>query len=142
MSEPAEPTPGTEDLREAQALDRAASRMTLVLRGGLLTALALIVASIALLLAEDPSGTDGRVVSARTLSGYLGGSGLVPGLLAGVPEAYLTLGIYALIATPVLRVVTGVYYFRLARDRPMTRLALLVLGMLLLSMLLVGPLLR
>lgn len=123
-------------------LDRASERMTLVLRTGLGVALGWIVVALLLLLLPSAGEPASRVLSARTLSGYLGGADLFAGLVRGNPEAYLTLGVYALVATPVLRVVSGVYYFQRSGDRALARLALAVLGLLLLSLFVLGPLLR
>lgn len=136
------PAPSAAATRERTALDRAAARMTVVLRVGLGTSLSLIAGAIALLLAEEFGSSNGRVLSARRLTGYLGGSGLLHGLAAGSPEAWVTVGVYALLATPILRVVTGLYYFRAARDRPMVTLTAIVLALLLVSLFVIGPVVR
>jgi uncharacterized membrane protein len=134
--------PGIRTDVERAAIDRAAVRMTLVLRLGLAAALALIAGAVALLAVEAAGAPESRVLSARTLTGYLGGAGLLAGLAQGRPEAVLTLGIYVLVATPVVRVATGVYYFRLSGDRPLARLAGAVLALLLASIFVIGPLVR
>ena len=130
------------DAAERREIDRAAGRMTVVLRVGLATAIALMGAATAFLLAGGPGASSARVTSAATLRGYLGGDGLLAGLAAGSPEAYLTLGVYALVATPVLRVVTGLYYFRRAGNFALAKLTGVVLVLLLMSLFLLGPVLK
>ena len=137
-----EPSPPPLPVPARSELDRAAERMTWVLRVGLGVALGWMVVALVLLLVVSAGDPESRELSARTLSGYLGGAGLVPGLLAGNPEAYLTLGVYALVATPVVRVVSGAYFFARSGDRYLFRLALAVLGLLLVSLFVLGPLVR
>lgn len=127
---------------EESALVRAAERMTLVLRTGLVSSLALFGVALLLFVLENPHRLSESVVNAPRLVGYLGGSGLVEGLLAARPEALLTLAVFVLVATPILRVATGVYFFRVARDRALARLTTVVLALLLVSFFLVGPFLR
>lgn len=127
---------------EASALVRAAERMTLVLRAGLVSSLTLFGVALLLFVLENPHRLSGSVVNAPRLVGYLGGSGLVQGLLAARPEALLTLAVFVLVATPILRVATGIYFFRVARDRALARLTTVVLVLLLVSVFLVGPFLR
>ncbi len=137
-----EPSARPAPLEETVAVDRAAGWMTNLLRTGLATALVLLAGAVGALLLASPSASSARATGARVLEGYLGGNGLVRGLASGLPEAYLTLGVLVLLATPVIRVVTGLYFFRAARDRPMTRIAALVLVLLLAGIFLIGPVLR
>lgn len=141
MTTLAPPSPGSPD-REAEAIDRAAEFMTRLLRGGLLLALAVLAAALVLLVAVDPSASSSRVTEAKVLAGYLGLTGLAGGLASGSPEAYLTVGVLVLLATPFARVFAGVYYFRVARDRPMVAISTTVAALLLLSLFLLGPVLR
>lgn len=144
MSAAGSGTPSKDDgpLDERVAVDRAAAWMTNLLRTGLVLALVLLVASLVILLVEDPSGSSARATGARVLEGYLGLEGLPSGLAHASPEAFLTLGVLVLLATPVIRVLTGLYYFRRARDRPMTWIAALVLLLLLAGLFLIGPVVR
>ncbi len=122
--------------------DTAYTRMTLVLRGGLIVALALMLSALGLYLVENPSATSGSTISSNPIQQYLSGPGLVQGLAAGRPEAYLALGVYALIATPLLRVLTGIYYFREDGERTMTAVTTVVLVLLLVGILVLGPLIH
>ncbi len=134
--------PADPSAREAEAIDRAAGLMTRLLRYGLLLALVILVGATVLVVVEDPAATSSRVTGAATLAGYLGLNGLAHGLLSGSPEAYLSVGVLVLVATPFARVLAGVYYFRVARDRPMVGISATVLALLLLSLFVLGPLLR
>lgn len=129
-------------LEEKVAVDRAAAWMTNLLRVGLGVALAVLASALAVLLVQDPSGTWSRATGARVLEGYLGLDGFLAGLARGTPEAILTIGVLVLLATPVIRVLTGLYFFRRARDRPMTWIAALVLTLLLAGIFLIGPVVR
>jgi len=66
-------------------------------------------------------------------------SGLASGLASGSVPAVLTLGMIVLIATPIVRVTPGLYYFRKVGERAMTEISLTVLVLLLLGILVIGP---
>jgi len=54
----------------------------------------------------------------------------------------LALGLIVPVATPIVRVAWGLYYFRQDHERAMTGIALVVLVLLLLGALVIGPLIR
>lgn len=128
--------------RERSLPPEAYRRMTLVLRAGLLTALVLLVAGVIAYRFVDPSVGSGEVVRSNPIAGYLDPLGLAHGLAAGSVEAYLTLGLLALIATPILRVFSGFYYFRRGREQTMAAVTLTVFLLLLAGLFVVGPFLR
>lgn len=120
----------------------AYSRMALVLRVGLALALVIIIVSLAAYVSRYPSITPGQLVSNNPIVGYLTPSGLLQGLLTLHTEAFMTLGVIVLAATPVARVFSGMWYFRKVGDRPLTWLALTVLILLLVGFFVIGPLVR
>jgi uncharacterized membrane protein len=122
--------------------DDAYRRMTLLLRGGLLASLGILLGALAGYLAAHPNQSINSVISSNPVLGYLSLGGLGHGLATGAPEAYLALGVFVLIATPVLRVAAGVYYFRRGGERTMTWITLTVLVLLVLGVLVIGPLIR
>ncbi len=117
-------------------------RMTLVLRIGLLSALAILLSALAAYLVENPSGTSAGTISSNPITSYLTLAGLAHGLATGTPEAYLALGTFVLIATPLLRVATGIYYFGAHHERTLTAVTVTVLILLLLGILVIGPLIH
>ncbi len=117
-------------------------RLTLVLRVGLATALALFVGALLALVARDPSSPAGSWISSNPLVRYLDLPRLAAGLASGSPTAYLTLGVLALIATPVLRVLSGSVAFFQHGERRLGLITASVLALLLLGLLVVGPLVR
>lgn len=116
--------------------------MTLVLRGGLLTALVLLVSGVIAYLIAHPGATSGSALASNPILQYLSLEGLARGLASGSLEAYLTLGLLALVATPIVRVASGSYYFRRGHERSMTAITIVVLVLLFLGLLVIGPLLR
>ncbi|HTW40427.1 MAG TPA: DUF1634 domain-containing protein [Thermoplasmata archaeon] len=122
--------------------EHARERMAIVLRSGLGVAVAILLAALIAYLLQNPGASAGSVVGANPIVPYLTGSGFASGLARGAPSAYLTLGTYVLIATPVVRVLTGVYYFRRDGERTMMWVTLTVLGLLLLGLFVFGPLIR
>jgi len=117
-------------------------RMANVLRVGLLIALALLAAAEVALLLRSPGTTSGHWISSNPLVRYLDPRALGSGLARGEVEAYLTLGVYALIATPVVRVLTAIDAFARHGERRMAGLATVVLILLLVGLLIVGPVVR
>ena len=120
----------------------AYTRMTLVLRLGLGIALVLLAGGLLVYLAGNPRASSSSVESNNPILGYLTVPGLASGLAAGSATAILTLGLLVLVATPILRVVSGLYYFGRTGERAMTAIVLTVLVLLLLGLLVIGPLLR
>ncbi len=128
---------------EVRALpDAAYRRMTLVLRGGLAVSLVVLVASLIVHLVRHPGTTAQQAIAQNPILGYLTASGLGAGLAHGTAEAYLTLGLLLLIATPIVRVVSGCYYFERGGERGMATITFLVLVLLLVGILVIGPLVR
>lgn len=117
-------------------------RMAAVLRGGLLLALVILAAGIAVYCATHLGTSYTTVVVTNPIRQYLGFLALARGLASGTVEAYLTLGVLVLVATPILRVVTGSYYFHRDGERTMTAITLVVLALLLFGILFLGPLIR
>lgn len=113
--------------------------MTLVLRGGLLAALGILAGATVGYRLADPSATSERVLATNPIGQYLGFGGLAGGLATGSVEAYLTLGLLVLIATPILRVFSGFYYFRRGGERAMAAVTLTVFLLLLAGLFLLGP---
>ena len=122
--------------------DDAYRRMTLVLRVGLVTALGILIIALSAYLVVHPGQMSGPVIASNPIVQYLNLGALGQGLASGAPEAYLALGIFALFATPILRVATGVYYFRRGHERTIAAVTFAVLILLVLGVLVIGPWLR
>jgi len=128
------------DPLEVNALPpEAYARMTLVLRLGLGIALAILGGGIVAYLVQNPGESSSSVLSNNPILSYLTFPGLGSGLGAGSVSAVLTLGLIVLVATPIVRVVSGLYYFRKVGERAMTGIAFAVLVLLLLGILFIGP---
>jgi uncharacterized membrane protein len=122
-----------------QIPDDAYRRTTLLLRGGLLTSLAILLGALISYLVAHPNLSSSAAISSNPVVAYLNLGGLGHGLASGAPEAYLALGVFVLIATPVLRVAAGVYYFRRGHERTMAWVTFTVLVLLILGVLVIGP---
>jgi len=120
----------------------AYTRMSLVLRAGLLVALVILAAGVIAYLVVNPAADSSSVIGHNPILEYLGLVALGQGLASGSVVAYLTLGLIALVATPVLRVLSGLYYFRRGGEREMTAVTFTVFVLLLVGILVVGPLVR
>jgi len=114
-------------------------RMTFVLRVGLGVSLAVLAGGLVAYLVMNPGSSSGAVLSGNPILSYLSLSGLGSGLAAGSVGAVLTLGLIVLVATPMIRVVSGLYYFGKGRERAMTYITSAVLVLLLLGLLIIGP---
>jgi uncharacterized membrane protein len=125
-----------------QLPDDVYRRMTLVLRVGLVGSLGILAVGLAVYLAVHTSATSGSALGSNPILQYLNVAGLAHGLATGSIEAYLTLGLLALVATPIVRVISGFYYFQRGGERAMGAITLTVLVLLLVGLLLIGPLLR
>jgi len=117
----------------------AYARMTLVLRVGLGVALAIVGGGIVAYIVANPGATSSSVLSSNPILNYLSFPGLGSGLASGSIGAILTLGLIVLVATPIMRVVSGMYYFRKVGERAMAGITFAVLVMLLLGLLFIGP---
>lgn len=100
------PAPPSRRREEVGAPPRLQGLVSLVLRGGVLIAAGLM--GVGLLIAVVTGTTD-------SVSSFAP-AGLVPGLLHGVAGAYLLLGVFVLIATPLTRVLISVLLFAATRD--------------------------
>jgi uncharacterized membrane protein len=116
--------------------------MSVFLRAGLFTSLGVLVAALVLYALTHPSLSVADAVATNPILAFLGISGLAAGLARGDIAAYLTVGLIGLVATPLLRVATGFYYFRAGRERGMQAITLAVFVMLLFGLLVLGPLIR
>ncbi len=117
-------------------------RMALVLRVGLAVALVLLAAGILALTIRSARSPASAWTSPNPLIQFFDLRAFGRALTSGDPEAYLTLGVYALVATPVVRVVAGIEAFAHHGERRMAVLASTVLAMLLVGLFVVGPLVR
>jgi uncharacterized membrane protein len=120
----------------------AYARMTLVLRVGLVSSLSILAAVLGVYLAQEPSATSEGTVGSNPALPYLSLNGLLSGLAAGSAPAYLMLGLLVLVATPLVRVLSGLYYFRRGGERAMAGVTITVFALLVVGLLFVGPLVR
>jgi len=139
-TEPAPPTSGPPLVRALPA--EAYIRMTWVLRTGLVLSLAMMGGALVAYLVANPGASSSSILSANPILQYLSLSGLASGLVSGSITAYLTVGLLVLVATPIVRVASGLYYFRRAGERTMTAVTFTVLVLLLVGVLVIGPLVR
>jgi uncharacterized membrane protein len=132
--------PVPEDPTEMHPLPpEAYVRMTFVLRLGLGLALAILGGGIVAYIWANPGESSSTVLSNNPVLSYLSFPGLGSGLAEGSVSAFLTLGLIVLVATPIVRVVSGLYYFRKVGERAMTGITFAVLVLLLLGILFIGP---
>jgi|HubBroStandDraft_1064217.scaffolds.fasta_scaffold03443_7 uncharacterized membrane protein len=122
--------------------EHARERMAIVLRTGLGIAIAILLGAVIAYMIQNPGATSTSALSTNPILPYLTATGLASGLVRGQPPAFLTLGVYVLVATPVLRVLTGAYYFHKDGERTMMWVTLNVLALLLLGLFVFGPLIR
>jgi uncharacterized membrane protein len=116
--------------------------MAFVLRIGLVLSLALLAVGVVLYVWLNPRETFAGVLSNNPILSYLSFPALASGLAGESVSALLTLGLIVLVATPVMRVASGLYSFGKVGDRAMTGIAFAVLALLLLGVLVIGPLVR
>ncbi len=120
----------------------AYTHMALLLRIGLGVSLALLVGSTLAYVIAQPDQSLSSLLNTNLAAPFLSLTGLFGGLATGSPEAFLTLGVLVLIATPVARVALGAYYFQRNGERIIAAVALIVLILLLVGLLLIGPYIR
>jgi uncharacterized membrane protein len=120
----------------------AYERMARVLRAGLYASLAILIGGTLAYLLLHPGATSAEAIGSNPIVRFLNVSGLLDGLAFGAPAAFLTLGLLVLVATPLVRVVAGFYYFRRGGERTMALITLVVIVLLLLGLLVIGPLVR
>ena len=117
-------------------------RMAQVLRVGLGLALAILAGGLVAYVVTQPEASSSSVLSQNPILSFLSLGGLVSGLASGSIDAFLTLGLLVLVATPILRVLSGFYYFRAAGERAMTAITFAVFVLLLVGLLVIGPYVR
>ena len=115
-------------------------RMAFVLRVGLGAALAILGGSLVGYLLVHPGESSSSILSANPILGYLSLQGLAAGLASGSLPAFLTLGLAVLVATPIVRVLSGFYYFRRAGERTMSAITMSVMLLILVGIFVIGPL--
>ncbi|MCI4373497.1 MAG: DUF1634 domain-containing protein [Thermoplasmata archaeon] len=120
----------------------AYERMAWLLRVGLFASLALLVGGLAAYLWWNPRATATQAIDSNPILRYLDVEGLARGLASADPTAYLTVGLLVLVATPIVRVAAGFFYFRRGGERSLAAITFVVLVLLLLGLLVVGPLVR
>jgi uncharacterized membrane protein len=120
----------------------AYARMAGLLRAGLWISLGLLFVSLVAYLLLHPSEMSARAIASNPILEFLNAGGLWGGLVSGNSAAYLTLGLLALVATPIVRVASGFYYFRRGGERGLATITFVVLVLLLVGLLVVGPLVR
>lgn len=120
----------------------AYARMAWLLRGGLIVAAVILAVSLADYLRRHPGASRTSILDTNPIRNYLTAPGLLSGIANGHAEAFLTVAILVLVATPILRVAAGAYYFRRIGDRPLERISLTVLLLLLIGIAILGPWLR
>jgi uncharacterized membrane protein len=138
----ATPPAGPTGFPPARLPATAYPRMALVLRIGLGLAVALILGSLAVLVAQHPGEQATATLPPSSTTADLNLVHLGHELLAGDPVAFLTLGLLVLVATPLVRVASGLYYFHRSREAAIEGVAFTVLLLLLLGLLVIGPLVR
>jgi len=131
----------TEPTAGAVTVDPLRRRIAAVLRAGLVASAVLLVAALLLFLARHPDESFVDVVQNNPIRGYLSLPGFASGVEGGHSQAFLTLAVLVLVATPIARVAAGAYYLRRSGDRPLARIAAAVFVLLLIGILVLGPLL-
>lgn len=116
--------------------------MSWVLRIGLVASLTIVGVTLALYAVGHPSTSFGGLLSPNPALPFLDLGAFTSGLAHGNPVAYLTLGLVVLVATPLVRVASGLYFFRRAGERTLEAICLSVLALLLFGLLVLGPLVR
>ncbi len=129
----------TTDPEERRLSPEAYRRMVIVLRAGLGLAVAILLGALVAYLLTYPNATSQAILATNPILRYLSPGGLVQGLAAGHREAFLTLGLLVLLATPILRVATGAYYFYQDGEREMAAITTTVFVLLLVGLLVIGP---
>jgi len=143
MTDPSRPAASSTAGPAAPELpDSTYARMALVLRLGLTIAIVLLAGALVARVAQSAGSSAGTWIATNPLVRQLNLQLFAHDLLSRDPTAYLTLGVCALIATPVVRVIAGLAAFAHHHDRRMAALTTVVLALLLFGLLVVGPLVR
>jgi uncharacterized membrane protein len=113
-----------------------------VLKYGVATSTVLLLAGLALLIADQPAGMPTSVqqlISSNYGRPTLDIGTLFSGAAQGMPVFVIQLGLVVLLATPVVRVLASVIVFAVERDMTYVAITLIVLAILLVSIFVVGP---
>jgi uncharacterized membrane protein len=116
--------------------------MTRILRVGLLISLAILSGGVIAFLVLTPSESFQELAASNPIVTYLNLYSLLSGIASGQVEAYLTLGVLVLLATPIARVATGCFFFYRNGEREIAAVTLLVAILLIVGLLVIGPLVR
>ncbi len=142
MSAPSLPSPPPGAAPPPGLAPEAFERVAWVLRIGLVASVALLAGGTAAYLLAHPHATFEETLATNPAGGYLSFSTLATGLGQGRPEAVVALGVVVLLATPPVRILTGMYYFARGRERALALIALAVFAMVLVGLFVVGPSVR
>ncbi|MHB1434968.1 MAG: DUF1634 domain-containing protein [Thermoplasmata archaeon] len=116
--------------------------MSRVLRVGLFSSVAFFAVFTVLFVVHNWNADPTTLIQNNPIQLYLSVGGLYHGLVTLQDSAYLTIGVFLMVATPVARVATGVIFFEHNHERGMTWVTLSVLSLLLVGLLYLGPAIR
>jgi uncharacterized membrane protein len=123
----------------AQSDRRMANLISLTLRIGVLTSAALIILGLVIFfIADDGPETVDDALGKTSEVTQVRPSTIIDGLADGSPDAFIQLGILALILTPMVRVALTTWLFERQRDWIFVGLAAVVLVVLLLGLFGIG----
>lgn len=114
-----------------------------LLKYGVITSSVLIAVGVLLTFAHEPVSFPSslqQLVSTNYGEPQGGFGGLASGLASGSASSVIVLGLIVLLATPVARVIASVILFGAEGDRKYVAITLFVLGVLLVSTFVIGPL--
>jgi uncharacterized membrane protein len=113
-----------------------------LLKYGVILSTTLVVLGLVLIAIKTPPTFPtnvGQLVSSNYGKPTLDLGTLLSGAASGSPLFVLQLGLLILLATPVVRVITSIILFAAERDGKYVLITLIVFGILLFSILVVGP---
>jgi uncharacterized membrane protein len=113
-----------------------------LLKYGVILSTTLVVLGLVLIAIKTPPTfptTVGQLVSSNYGKPTLDLGTLLSGAASGSPLFVLELGLLILLATPVVRVITSIILFAAEKDGKYVLITLIVFGILLFSILVVGP---
>ena len=113
-----------------------------LLKFGVILSSAFVVLGLAIIFVKNPPAfptTVEQLTSSNFGKTTLDVGVLLSGVAAANPIYVIQLGLIILLATPVLRVVASVLLFAAEKDRTYVVITLIVLGVLLVSIFVVGP---
>lgn len=123
---------------QAEQLARVESALSYLLRGGVILSTLIVVAGVVMMFVHHPDYFT-RALPAQTVAREMAFPHTVAevfgGLKRGEGRSIIIVGLFVLIATPVLRVAMSVLVFFHQRDRMFTVITLIVLVLLLISFL-------